>query len=69
MRVTKTQLQQKAAHISQLSGLDVSIGYAYGHPRAYLSNESKELSPRLPAGQRWEWLNAFEEGFLYGREA
>lgn len=66
MRITKKQLYAKAEFINKLSGLDISVGYAYGHPRAYLNNESKELSPRLPAGQLWDWLDAFQTGIEYG---
>jgi len=66
MRVTKKQLQNKAEFIGKISGLDITVGYAYGHPRAYLKNESVELSPRLPAGQLMDWLEAFQQGLEYG---
>ena len=67
--VTRKQLQSKAKYIARISGLDISIGYAYGHPRVYLNGESVELSPRLPAGQLLDWLNAFEQGYEYGCKA
>ena len=65
-RITKADLRAKAEHINRIAGLDVEIGYAYGRPRAHLNKGSKDLSPRLPSGQLWDWLNAFETGIEYG---
>lgn len=59
MRVTRAQLESKAAYINTISGLDIEIGYAYGHPRAEINKGSTDLSPRLPSGQLWDWLDAF----------
>ena len=44
------------------------VQYAYGQPRLMAADGSREVSPRLPAGQLADWLRAFIAGVLIGRE-
>ena len=61
MRVTKTKLRE-AVEFLQKQGIDISIHWAYGQPRCYTRDESRELSPRLPMGEMKWWLDGFEAG-------
>ena len=59
--VTKTQLRERVAELRSM-GFDISIEWAYGRPRCYSRDGSRELSPRLPTGEMAIWLNGFVAG-------
>jgi hypothetical protein len=61
MRTTKTQLR-KMVEFLQKQEIDISIHWAYGQPRCYTLDESRELSPRLTMGKMKWWLDGFESG-------
>jgi hypothetical protein len=61
MRTTRTELREMVEFL-QKQGIDISIHWAYGHPRCYTKDEARELSPRLPIGQMKLWLEGFESG-------
>jgi len=71
MRVTKADIYQVQDVINGvLERRDhpdrVYVEWAYGQPRAYWQPVGetyvKDLSPRLPTGQMYQWLHAFAEG-------
>lgn len=41
-------------------GVDIMVQWAYGRPRCFTRDGSRELSPRLPTGQMAIWLDGFE---------
>lgn len=79
MRITKKDLEQIEKVINgKLERNDsdrrVYIEWAYGRPRAYLVPadnphvQERELSPRLPTGDLYRWLYAFDRGLNIGFE-
>lgn len=69
MRTTKSELRQLVTVINNRApkpGHRYELEYAYGAPRLVLTNvktyTSRDISPRLPAGQLKLWLSAFLDG-------
>lgn len=67
-RTTKKDLERFAKRLSEETGNDYSIGYAYGSPRLEENNGSRDVSPRKPAGQLYQWMLAFRLGVSAGKE-
>lgn len=61
MRITEKDLRERVAWLHEL-GFDISIQWAYGKPRIYDAKGGRELSPRLPTGQLWNWLDGYDTG-------
>ena len=63
-RVINGMLERKGYNIR------VHVEWAYGQPRAHYShigNDGRhDLSPRLPMGEMYRWLCAFEAGLNIG---
>ena len=66
-RVTKTQLRDMVSYL-QRDGVDIMISWAYGKPRCYTKDESRELSPRLPTGEMALWLDGYSKGYYAGHK-
>lgn len=64
-RVTKAEIRDYVEYLRKTTNLPLSVGWAYGRPRVSIS--SNDLSPRLPTGQLADWLNAFAQGYSYGK--
>jgi hypothetical protein len=62
-RVSPKQLDALAAHIAKVSGKDLAIGWAYGRPRLVGDKGSRDVSPRLPSGQLYDWMHAYLKGW------
>ena len=45
-QVTKDMLRRHVANIAHYTGLDLTVGWAYGRPREYANAQSVEVSPR-----------------------
>ena len=67
-QVSKDMLRRHVANIAHYTGLDLTVGWAYGRPRVYANQQSVEVSPRLPKPQLQEWLWAFEKGWQAAKE-
>jgi len=74
-RVTKEDLAQVENVINsklERNGYKVRVvvQYAYGRPRVHWTDElgypSRDLSPRLPSGELYRWLCAFDAGLSLG---
>ena len=77
-RTTKDDIRQVEIIVNGMlerNGYNVRVfvQWAYGQPRAHLYNVCgqmrSDLSPRLPTGEMYRWLCAFESGLdlgLYG---
>ena len=65
-RITKTYLEKRVEMIARYYP-DISISWAYGRPRVYNADGSRELSPRLPMRELDNWLDGFERGFELAR--
>lgn len=63
---TKTELREIVEDIRNLTGRDYTVEWAYGRPRLYSEQQSREVSPRLPMGEMREWLWAFRQGIEVG---
>lgn len=61
-RCTQSELYNLAMVASETIGEPMSIGYAYGSPRLESADGSRDISPRLPAGQLREWIWAYIQG-------
>lgn len=61
LRVTKRELEH-TVKVLATRGHNIAIAWAYGQPRVTTQDESKELSPRLPAQEMRQWLDGFEAG-------
>ena len=69
MRRTRADIQQILDILNKAQNVETfTIGRAYGRMRIHCRNESKDVSPRLPAGQLYEWASAFLDGFGFARE-
>lgn len=66
--ITKTQIREAVESMRKQTGLDVSVGWAYGRPRVYMDGESRDLSPRLSTGELDQWISAFMAGFGFGQQ-
>ena len=68
MSVRKKELEEKVKAVRDRTDVPLTLGWAYGKPRLYIENGHGviELSPRLPKPELWDWLNAWEAGFLAG---
>jgi hypothetical protein len=60
-RVTKSYLVEWIDRLI-LMGCDLSIRWAYGRPRVYNTDGSREVSPRLSTGEMALWLDGYEHG-------
>jgi len=74
-RTTKEDIRQIENVINDMLerkgyNVRVFVQWAYGRPRAHLSNVcgqmQSDLSPRLPMGEMYRWLCAFEAGLNMG---
>ena len=67
---TKTDLLAQVHFLNRLTDnkYDFSVGYAYGKPRLYRNDNSREVSPRLPKDQLADWIGAFIYGIEVGRD-
>jgi len=65
--VTKSELRQEVETLQKI-GVDISIEWAYGQPRCYTRDGSRELSPRLPTGEMKLWLHGFEAGLAVNQK-
>lgn len=62
-RITKRDLDGLCDTIKDTLGDDsYSVEYGYGKPRLYRQNGSREVSPRLPSGELYQWMWAYLEG-------
>ena len=61
MRVTRAALHDEVMRLQE-SGFNISIQWAYGKPRCFSLDGSRELSPRLSTGEMAEWLNGVWNG-------
>lgn len=57
-----TMAREMARRIASKLQIDVNISYAYGKPRAYTHEESRELSPRVSPKLLYMWLEAYNDG-------
>jgi hypothetical protein len=69
MRTSKAYLEQMGIVLNNRGpkkGRRYELEYAYGAPRPVLTDvktyTSRDISPRLPAGQLKLWLSAFIDG-------
>ena len=70
MRTTQQDLDDVCRMISVETGADHTIGSMTGQGyRLYRDNESREVSPRLPKGQLYDWMWAYLDGIREGRKA
>jgi len=71
MRTTQKDLAGVVATINEIAGGGYRLGCAYGAYR--LEQEAgagvRDISPRLPAGQMYDWLWAFVKGWEAGEHA
>jgi hypothetical protein len=66
-RVTRNELDDLAAMVNRRLGADdYFIQSAYGSPRLMRDGGSRDVSPRLPAGQLADWMRAFLAGIDAG---
>lgn len=79
MRTTKRDIYQIERVINGMlkranTGKAITVQWAYDQPRAYIGPAGsdcvdRELSPRLPMGELYRWLDAFATGLQMGLEA
>ena len=68
-RVTQADLERMCGVLNRsAAGRDYSIGYAYGQPRLESHAGSRDVSPRLSKPELYQWLHAFFDGIITGRE-
>ena len=65
-RVTQRDLDGVCETLRRETGTDYTISYTSGVPRLYRDNEAREVSPRLPKPQLYDWLWAFLDGIREG---
>lgn len=61
-RTSQSDLDNMAAHLSDVTGRDLSIGWAYGQPRLEEMGGYRDVSPRLPSGQLLDYMRGMLEG-------
>ena len=68
-RITNADLEDKVNLINRLTGnqFDFAIQRAYGRPRLFRDGFGREVSPRLPAGQLNDWLEAYALGIMFSQ--
>ena len=64
MRITRDDLDRKAAHLAKRTGLPINIQQAYGRCRVYIG-DGNHISPALPKSQLLDWMDGFEMGLDY----
>ena len=83
MRITSKDLDNLANRLNDLTGGthyhagrpiqgEYYIGHAYGSPRLHFrlpSTGERDVSPRLPSGELYRWIQAFLAGFYLGTQA
>jgi hypothetical protein len=62
-RTSPRDLDGLAKRMREITGIDFTVGWAYGRPRLYSDGESREVSPRLPSGQLLDWMHAYMKGW------
>ena len=67
-RTTQRDLDGVCETLRRETGADYTIGSMTGQGyRLYRDNESREISPRLPKGQLYDWMWAYLDGIREGR--
>jgi hypothetical protein len=61
-RTTQGELDSLARSIADATGRDVSIGWAYGHPRLEERGGYREVTGRYPSGQLADIMRGILEG-------
>jgi hypothetical protein len=74
-RINQRDLEKLCEHLNTLTDNkpEFLIEYAYGRPRlvSYCDKEKgtiKDVSPRLPKPQLYDWLHAYIDGIGLGHE-
>jgi len=70
-KITKKNLEAKLSMVRQNTGLDLMIEFSGSprKPRVFMDKGNgvlKELSPRMPVKDIYEWLDAFDIGYTLG---
>ena len=61
--MNRKMLLTKIQHINAVTGSNFDLWKNGSRYRAY--DGADRESPLLPAGQLWDWLDAFEKGFFF----
>lgn len=70
-RVTHKELDEIAARLSQMTGRNLQIQWAYGKPRlheVFPDTCVSDVSPRLSPKEMAEWMWAFEKGLSFAKK-
>lgn len=69
MVVKKYDLYSLVDYLKEITGnKDLSLEWAYGRPKLIqkLAHGYIDISPRLPRGQLYDWIQAYIKGFEAG---
>lgn len=73
MRRTKADLDQIVRVLETMTGRAYRVEYAYGRPRLYEvigpSGACRDVSPRLPKSELYDWISAYIDGYSAGLTA